>query len=281
MTPALRSAQKNDLPLLTRFLNSQINLHRHLDWRDTLEWLGREPFLLLEEETILAALACPPEPDQVAWVRLFATSQRTSPDRAWRVMFARALEYLNAQPEPSVVVSLAMRTWYEDLLKRNHFRHYQDIVVYKFDEIPPPAPPLPAEYQLRPLLESDLREVERIDHLAFEPIWRLSTGDLQFAYRKSSYSTVVECDGEIVAYQMSSSGGIYAHLARLAVNPLLQGRKLGFALVQDLLDVFLLQQNHWGVTLNTQNTNTASTTLYERVGFRETGERFPVYLYPA
>jgi hypothetical protein len=65
----------------------------------------------------------------------------------------------------------------------------------------------------------DLPGVGAIDHLAFEPIWQLSENDLVFSAKKSTYTTVVERDGEIVAYQMSSSSGMYAHLARLAVHP--------------------------------------------------------------
>jgi ribosomal protein S18 acetylase RimI-like enzyme len=89
----------------------------------------------------------------------------------------------------------------------------------------------------------------------------------------------MELDGKIVAYQMSSSTGFYAHLARLAVRPDIQRRRIGFRLVQNLLDHFLLQHNCWGVTLNTQHDNTSSLALYRHIGFRETGERFPVYLY--
>jgi ribosomal protein S18 acetylase RimI-like enzyme len=90
---------------------------------------------------------------------------------------------------------------------------------------------------------------------------------------------VIERDGQIVAYQVTSSNGMYAHLARLAVLPELQGQKLGFALVQNLLDYYINQLNLWGVTLNTQSDNASSMALYHRIGFQETGERFPVYIY--
>jgi ribosomal protein S18 acetylase RimI-like enzyme len=90
---------------------------------------------------------------------------------------------------------------------------------------------------------------------------------------------VIEHNGKIIAYQMSSTSGMYAHLARLAVHPDMQHQRLGYALVQQLLDQFINQQNVWGVTLNTQSTNASSIRLYQKVGFRETGERFPVYIY--
>lgn len=280
MVQVLRPALKNDRPIVHRFINSLNYLHRHLDWRDSLEWLGRDPFFLLEENGELqAVLACPPEPEEVAWVRLFAVGMHITPDRAWRKLFERALETLRGIKPAPVITTLALRDWYEELLKRNGFRHYQDIVVFIYDTAPPLAPQLDPEFKLREMQVKDLHDVAAIDHQAFEPIWRLSTDDLLFAAKKSSFCTVVERNGEIIAYQMSSTSGMYAHLARLAVRPDLQGRRLGFCLVQNLLDHFLNKENIWGVTLNTQSNNSASIKLYQNTGFRETGERFPVFTY--
>jgi ribosomal protein S18 acetylase RimI-like enzyme len=276
----LRPAQKSDYQRLHQFSSALTYLHRHLDWRDALEWLGRAPFWLLEEDgDVQAALACPPEPAWVAWVRLFAVDAHTSPDRAWKKLFERCLDDLRRLDPMPVITSLAMRDWYEDLLRRNGFEHHQDIVVFLFDEQPPGPIRMAPGCRLREMLPGDLPGVTAIDHLAFEPIWRLSADDLAFAVKKSSYCTVVEQEGEIIGYQMSSSSGIYAHLARLAVHPGLQRRRIGFVMVQDLLDHFLNRSNFWGVTLNTQHNNSASIALYQRIGFRETGERFPVFTF--
>lgn len=281
MPPILRPAQRSDFSALFKFINSLNYIHRHLDWRDVLDWLGRPPFWLCEEnDTILAALACQPEPEEVAWVRLFAVSLYTSPDRAWRRLFERAFEELQQFNPTPALVSLALREWYEDLLKRNGFIHHQDIVVFLFDEQPPAAPQIDIPILVRALHGEDLPRVAEIDHQAFEPIWRLSENDLRYAEEKSSYCTVAELNGEIVGYTMSSSSGMYAHLARLAISPRLQGQRLGYRLVQDLLDHYINQLSYWGVTLNTQHNNHASLALYHRIGFRETGERFPVYIYP-
>lgn len=280
MKSVLRPARKDDEHRLHQ-LSSGLNLiHRHLDWRDPLEWLGRDPFWILEEDgNFQAALACPPEPSWVAWVRYFAVAMHASPDRAWNKLFERCLDELHRLEALPTIASLALRDWYEELLRRNGFHHHQDIVVFIFDEQPPKPVPLLPGYRLRQLHPRDLPAVTAIDHLAFEPIWRLSLEDLHFAAKKSSYSTVVEQEGEIVGYQMSSSTGTYAHLARLAVHPDLQRRLIGFAMVQNLLDHFVSQTGCWGVTLNTQHNNAASIALYHKIGFRETGERFPVLTF--
>ncbi len=277
----LRPAEKSDHSALLSFTNSLNYLHRHLDWRDSLEWLGRMPFWIWEENhKILAALACPPEPPEVAWIRLFAVSMQASPDLAWQQLFGRVLEDLRERAVRPAIVSLALREWYEDLLKRNGFIHHQDIVVFMFDDTPPGAPRLDPSIQIRKMCPDDLPDVTHIDQMAFEPIWRLSVDDMRFAFAKSSYCTVAERDGQIIGYSMSSSSGMYAHLARLAVHPEIQRQRLGFALVQDLLHYFINDLNYWGVTLNTQHNNASSLALYHKIGFRETGERFPVYIYP-
>lgn len=281
MPLTLRPANRSDYSSLFSFINSPNYLHRHLDWRDVLEWLGRSPFWIYEDrDQIIAALACPPEPPEVAWVRLFAVSMHTSPDRAWQRLFERALADLRQMNPQPIIVSLSLREWYEEMLKRQGFQHHQDIVVFLFEGEPPKPVQVDQSIQVREMREEDLPMVERIDHLAFEPIWRLSSDDLRFAAAKSTYCTVAEREGEIIGYSMSSSSGIYAHLARLAIHPQLQRQRLGFALVQNLLDHFINDLNYWGVTLNTQSDNNASLALYRKIGFVQTGERFPVYIYP-
>lgn len=280
MAPVLRPARKSDYGSLHQFTSPSNYLHSHLDWRDLLEWLGYSPFWILEEDgEIQAALACPPEPAWVAWVRLFAFSMHTSPDRAWKKLFEHCLSDLKSREPVPAITSLAFHDWYEDLLRRNGFEYHQDIVVFIFDSEPPGPVILTPGFKLRKMELKDLTGITTIDHLAFEPIWRLSQEDLQFAAKKSSYATVVEQEGEIIAYQMSSSGGVYAHLARLAVHPALQRQRIGFAMLQDLLDHFINRSNNWGVTLNTQHNNIASIALYHKIGFRETGESFPVFIF--
>jgi ribosomal protein S18 acetylase RimI-like enzyme len=66
----------------------------------------------------------------------------------------------------------------------------------------------------------------------------------------------------------------------LAVDPKFQRRRIGHRLVQNVLTHFINSHGSWGVTLNTQDNNSASLALYQHVGFKLTGEKFPVYVYP-
>jgi [ribosomal protein S18]-alanine N-acetyltransferase len=283
-TPAplgVRRATPEDRLLLSRFLNSSVYTHRHLDWREPLEWLGYQPFWMLEKNhEVQALLACPPEPEEVAWVHAFSVGANLSPSWAWNMLFERIIASLSTLPTKPELVSLGMHDWFSDLLQANHFTRHQDIVVLAFDEAPPPPLQLSDGLFIREMLSMDLPAVLEMDNLAFESIWRLSRSDITRAYEKSTYKTVALLDNQVIGYQMSALSGFSAHLARLAVLPGFQHRRIGFRILQGVLDHFINQHGTWGVTLNTQNTNHSSLALYKKVGFHLTGEQFPVYIYP-
>ena len=283
-TPAqysLRAANRADRPDIQRFTQSLAYTHRHLDWRDPLEWLGRQPFWIMEKNgEMKAVLACIVEPDEVAWVRLFAVDHHLSPAWAWNILFERVYADLKDLPGRPLIAVLGLQDWFSDMLVANKFKLFQEILVLSFETTPPPdLPPDPALH-IRKMRLEDLPEVVRIDNLAFESLWRLSDQDLARAFERSNYKTVLERRGKIAGYQMSAHNGFNAHLSRLAVDPVLQRMQLGSRLVRDVLHQFINQNSAWGVTLNTQNNNYASLALYQKIGFHLTGESFPVYVYP-
>jgi ribosomal-protein-alanine N-acetyltransferase len=89
-------------------------------------------------------------------------------------------------------------------------------------------------------------------------------------------ATVAEADGQILGYQLSTRNPLGAHLARLAVRPEMQGRGLGRALIADLIQQ-AERHGMYHLTVNTQSDNLSSLALYKKIGFSETGERYPVY----
>lgn len=80
----------------------------------------------------------------------------------------------------------------------------------------------------------------------------------------------------LVGYQISTGGTFGAHLGRLAVLPQDQGHGIGAALVGELI-ADMRRRGSSKVTVNTQADNAASLALYSRLGFRLTGEKYPVY----
>mgnify|MGYP001254092851 CR=1 FL=1 len=274
----IRTAQKNDTSDLAFFLNQARYIHRHLDWRPVLEWLGAESFWILEQDhKIQGTFACPDDPPGIAWVRLFASSSQIAPDEAWVRLFQTELDRSHVYPK-RILAAISLHDWFMRLLERHGWIEYQQIVTLAWDGGLPNEPRLPDGAVIRPILPEDLPEITRIDNLAFEPLWRLSLTALNHAYEQSAFATLFEVNGQIIAYQMSTATSFNAHLARLAVLPQSQGQKIGYTLVYDLLKQLDRLQVR-SATVNTQHDNLASQALYQRLGFIHTDEHFPVLVY--
>ena len=69
----VRPAVIRDQQQIANLMFFETHVHRHLDWRTPLEWLGSPFYWVVENGSqIIAALACPQDPPGIAWVRLFA-----------------------------------------------------------------------------------------------------------------------------------------------------------------------------------------------------------------
>jgi ribosomal-protein-alanine N-acetyltransferase len=284
----VRSATLEDRRQLTNLIHFEPYVHRHLDWRPPLDWLGYDPYLIAEQESrLVAALACPPDPPGVAWVRMFAAARRFPPADAWEALWPLAVEQLELQDIASVV-AIPLQAWFQRLLGEHGFKHIHDVVMLSWrDEGQPQASPErkrsrragpSPEVNVRPMTHADLLAVHDVDAAAFGPIWRNSPELLELAHSQAAGATVAEIDGQIAGYQISTPGLQGAHLARLAVDPASQRRGVGYALVVDLQRSYAGANGH-RISVNTQDNNEASLKLYQKAGFRITGEQYPVYQY--
>ena len=114
-------ADANDHARLSSFLNFQTHIHRHLDWRSPLDWLGLQPFLLaVENGNVRALLACPPDPEDIYWIRIFASSNIVPPRTAWTALISEIIEMLPDKAHCRLV-SLALQSWFVNsyLLKKS------------------------------------------------------------------------------------------------------------------------------------------------------------------
>ncbi len=279
-TPEIRPAKPEDHAALVRFLNHEPDVHRHLDWRTPLEWLGFQPFLLAtHERQIQAVLACPADPPGVAWIRLFAAHGHLEPQDYFSMLLEAAYQELIQREPSSRIVAIGLQPWFQTILEDNAFENLQDIVVLEWSGTLPPELPTQTPVRIRQMALPDLPVVQAVDQAAFEPVWANSLDTLTLAFEQSAWSTVAESDDGIIGYQISTSIPLSGHLARLAVDPHLQHGHIAYALVRDLLQHFKLH-GAWRVTVNTQDNNHSSLALYQKIGFRRTGETFPVYFQP-
>lgn len=274
----VRTADLNDHQQLSNLIFFETHLHRHLDWRSPLEWLGAPFYWALEEgRHITAALACPPEVEGVAWVRLFVYSMRWSPENAWALLWTTAREEI-ARAGGATVAAIAMQPWFQRVLAANGFENHQQIVMLEWHGsasqrwIARETPGI----QIRRMNHSDLQAVMKTDHASFHPLWHNSLDTLERAFTQSLYATVAEASDGIVGYQLSTGHQQRAHLARLAVHPQAQRQGVGQALLSDLF----AKLTHMGImrlSVNTQSDNQISLSLYKKMGFNRTGEEYPVY----
>jgi len=277
----VRIAKKSDWDAIDDFLSQAAAVHRHLDWRSPLEWLGQNTFLLVENRKGIAAiLICTPEPTGIYWIRIFASINLSSIDSYWQRLFQQILDQLPTEPNRPIIASIAYHEWMINLMECNQWEVCQKVIQLKW--IPVNLSKFvkawPYGLILRPMEYSDLEIVARIDAECFEPLWQHSKDVLQRAYDQSSYATVATIDDEVVGFQISTLHKAIAHLARLSVTPNYQGKHIGQALVQDMLKHF---RRPWTreITVNTQHNNEISLNLYSKMGFELTGESFPIYLY--
>lgn len=274
----VRPATQLDRQALANLIHFETYVHRHLDWRAPLDWMGFSPYLVAEQDhSILSVLVSPPDPPDVAWIRLFAVSSHISVQEAWDILWPIAQTELEDQPGLKIA-AIPLQPWFRQVLEESRFIHTHnvDLLLWQHGYSIPPARPIPAS--IRPMNFDDLPTVAEVDASAFGPIWRNSLESLEIAYRQAAVATVAENEDGLLGYEISTPSPMGGHLARLAVRPEAQSLGIGYSLVADMLKQFE-RRGSLRVTVNTQQENTISLSLYEKAGFRETGESYPVYEY--
>ncbi len=273
----IRTAGVNDYTNLANFLSFEYFIHRHLDWRPSLEWLGHQPFLIAEKNNeIVATYASPPDIPPVTWVRLFACNANLSRQDIWNRLFSNSLELFKNDVE--TIAALVIEKWFGKLLLANDFEFHQEIIVMKWNQKRPKDVPSDLNLIIRPMDYEDLPAVKILDNNCFPALWQFSSDALRNAFLNSGYATIVEVDNQIIAYQISTESLSSAHLARLAVDPIVRGKSVGFVIIRDMLDYFT-KNNIYHITVNTQQDNLASQSLYRKAGFFPTDEKYPVLAY--
>ncbi len=275
---AVRPARETDQARISNLIYFEPYVHRHLDWRAPLDWLGAPEYWVTEHNgRLTSVLACPPDPASIAWIRLFGRSSSVSIGQSWQPLWETACEYLSHAPEITVA-AIVMQEWLKPVLEASGFQVTQRIVLLEHHLHSLPEKRDDSGLTIRAMTAQDLPEVARIDADAFAPLWQNSLTALQHAFSQAGIATVAYLNENMVGYQISTHNAYGAHLARLAVRGNHQGRGIGYVMLHDLLS----RIQNMGVrrlTVNTQQDNRASLALYQRMGFVLSGEQYPVYTY--
>ena len=273
----VRTAAPSDHQQISNLIFFEPHLHRHLDWRSPLEWLGAPYYWALEEgRQITAALACPTEVEKIAWVRLFVYTGHWSPQGAWAMLWPTARETIRSAGG-ATVAAIAMQPWFQKVLIESGFENPQQIIMLEWHSETWNSGKVDG-IRIRRMVEADIPAVTETDNASFDPLWNNSFDTLQRAFSQALTATVAENKEGIIGYQMTTGHGLRAHLARLAVHPSMQGQGVGRALIGDLLG-YLTRMGTTRLSVNTQNDNNVSLALYQKMGFTRTGEEYPVYTF--
>jgi ribosomal-protein-alanine N-acetyltransferase len=133
-----------------------------------------------------------------------------------------------------------------------------------------------SDLQFRPMTEADLDTVVRIESAAFSHPWSRAL----FADGLQSYHCWVMClDGEQIGHGVIQIILDEAHLLNITVAPKHQGRGLGRALLEYLMQrARALKANECFLELRASNA--PAYGLYESYGFNEIGRRRDYYPAP-
>jgi ribosomal protein S18 acetylase RimI-like enzyme len=194
------------------------------------------------------------------------------------MLWATAREEI-AQAGGARVAAIAIQPWFQDVLADSGFENHQQIVMLEWRYHPSHVSNVSSGQngiRIRRMIEADLPEVEKTDAASFDPLWQNPLETIHKAFSQALYATIAENEQGIIGYQLSTGSGQRAHLARLAVHPVVQGRGAGRALLSDLFR-YITYAGISRLSVNTQSDNQASLNLYQRMGFLRTGEEYPVY----
>jgi hypothetical protein len=192
----IRLATNEDRQGLANLIHYEVYVHRHLDWRPPIDWVGRQPCLVAERNKHLhAALICPPDPPEVAWIRLFVASQEAALEETWNILWVNALNQLNALACPPVA-AIALRPWFQSILEQNGFEQIQEIISLVWEGGKRATMLSPSGVDIRPMNDSDLPPVHTLDTAAFGPLCAFLEQCYQCYVRRA-----VERNNELIGYR--------------------------------------------------------------------------------
>lgn len=122
----------------------------------------------------------------------------------------------------------------------------------------------------------DIDQVLEVEHAVFTAPWSKQAFYNELINNHFAYYIVATNNQQIIGY-----GGLWviideAHITNVAIHPAYQGRRLGYQLMMELIDV----AKHYGadkMTLEVRVSNFKAQRLYKRLGFKEHGIRKGYY----
>ncbi|QOR34688.1 ribosomal protein S18-alanine N-acetyltransferase [Clostridium sp. 'deep sea'] len=128
----------------------------------------------------------------------------------------------------------------------------------------------------RPMLQSDLDNITRIEHLTYTNPWSKNTFITELTHNDHSSYMVLLKNETIIAY-----GGLWqvldeSHITTIAVDPNYQGKGYGNTMLNILFSK-AVTNGATSITLEVRESNEKAINLYKKNGFLVGGRRIKYY----
>lgn len=274
----LRPAHLDDLPRISRLLAyGAWRYHEGLSGADTLPvLLARAPGIVFEaNDEIWACALLGRVNNTAAWVRALGLTGDIDRKQTFDLLVPGLHAQARRHGLQRLYCSVDPRglSWLWDGLRLRGYEPDTEVVVYEKRQFDVPSFGNNT-VQVRPAYAVDLTEITRIDHLCFEDQWAKEEDILYEGVTHTAISLLAIEHGQAVGYAYATShlGGKLVHLVRIAVDPRVQGKRIGIRLLAEVVER-AAQRNATALTLNTQAYNERARRLYEWFGFAPTDER--------
>ena len=270
MAIEMRGARSDDwLAIETLSREARRSLPKLWWWE---EYLAEDLFVVVEQMgVVVGALFAWADDSPVAWVRLAVLSDALTVAEWLDLVLLPVLDRLRRRGMRKLAW-MDCQSWAGLHLKDRGFNPLTEVATLIKCNRDLPGRRIAEACVVRSVSDVDIPSVVVVDRTAFSPHWWYSEATMRRKMGVSSQFVVAEMAGEVVGYAEGELRSKTAHLNRIAVHPVHQGRGIGELLLCDALLAFW-RGGAERVTLNTQTDNRHSQRLYHRLGFEPTGER--------
>ncbi len=275
---ALSTYERKHRHAVLNLLAVSYQVHTHLDWYATDEWLDYEAAplrLAWKDDRLIGVMGASVPLNRSSWLRIVALHDDAPGERVITALWSALSRELLSR-DVDVVALLVMNDWLADFLPIFAMQRAETIITLRRRAGDVPETP-PLTLDIRAAEHEDYPEMTAVDQAAFAPPWQLSLADLRSAARTAAICTTARLGDSIIGYQLSTRHRETGHLARLAVLPQCQGQGVGGMLVGHMIRAFEGRGVN-AVTVNTQLSNTQSQRVYTRYGFYRNGYDMPVWM---
>jgi ribosomal protein S18 acetylase RimI-like enzyme len=284
-------AQREDTAVLDQLLQKAAYRHVHAGWYQPSHWLGQSEFVMYVEpeqdvnsfvdklfgrrEPVRGCLVATADPPPTAWVRV-AAIRRTDNSLSILTAMMGEVEKVLRHTAVTQLVWMPVTNWPEWWFAELGFTLVNQIQTFVKDDLTVPSVDPVPDLVIRAAQVEDVNRLAEIEVIAFAPMWRHSANSLLQALRQVFSFDVALWGDELVGFQISTRNGRQAHLARITIDPTVQGQGIGTTLLAHAITTYQ-QRGLQSASLNTQVDNIASQPLYRKFGFMPEGQRLSIW----